>query len=164
MSVHDALPISAGADGAVIVVMPNGHWESTPGEAVRELLTRPIEGLPQREPYFKVVNTTPEAFGDLVAAHHSVLFAVIGNEADTNAIQLMKDRNARDQLFVRIAAMEPGEWVRMLREQGDQLLDRYEIHQRQRIIKRLRSQRDAQAIGKIEEAHGVSIEVPAGFR
>ena len=45
---------------------------------------------------------------------------VIGNDADTNAIQLMKDRNARDQLFVRIAAMEPGEWVRMLREQADQ--------------------------------------------
>lgn len=158
------LPASAGADGEVIVVMPDGHWGSTPGEAVRELLNRPIEGLPQREPHFKVVNTTPEAFGDLVAAHHSVLFAVIGNEADTNAIQLMKDRNARDQLFVRIAAEGPSEWVRLLREQGDQLLHRFETHQRQRIIKRLRNQRDAEVIGKIEEAHGISIEVPAGFR
>ncbi len=157
-------PNAVGGQGEVLVVMTKGHWESAPGAAVRNFLERPIARLPQREGRFKVAHTTPDAFGKLLSAHHNVLYAAIGDAADTNATIYQRDRYAIGQLLVRINAEMPEIWLAQLHEQGDEIVRFFEEHQRNRIISRLSGQMDAAIVSSLRSAHGLTIQVPTGFR
>jgi hypothetical protein len=158
------LPNAIGGQGEVLVVMHKGHWESAPGAAIRNFLEQPIARLPQREPRFKVAHSTPESFGSLLATHHNVIHAVIGPEADTNAVRRTRDVHARGQLLVRISATEPQAWLDLLHSHGIALMDVFEVHQRERIMARLSKQRDAAMVSSLRAAHQLTMEVPSGYR
>lgn len=158
------LPDSAGGQGEVLVVMGKGHWEGEPGAAVRSILEQPLEGLPRREPRFRVAQTTPENFGSLLAVHHSVLLADIGAAADTTGVVRQRDRHARGQYLVRVAAKDPAQWIGLFQQEGYKAADELEAHQRDRLRKRLSGERDAALAGTLKEKYQIELDIPAGYR
>jgi len=158
------LPDAVGGQGEVLVVMAKGHWEGAPGAAVRSVLEQPVQGLPQREPRFKLAQTTPENFGSLLTAHHSVLLAVIGTEADTTAMTRQRDPFARGQLVVRVSSPDPVAWTRTLQQRGDDLATAIEEHQRARVGARLKKERDAALASSLKAQHAIDLDVPGGYR
>lgn len=158
------LPEAAGGQGEVLVVMGKAHWEGEPGAVVRSILEQPLEGMPQREPRFKVAHTTPEHFGTLLTMHHSVLLAEVGAPADTVGLRALRDRYARGQLLVQVAAKDPGAWISLMQQEGYHAADRLEDHQRERTLARVRKERDAALSGTVEARFGVQMVVPGGYR
>jgi hypothetical protein len=160
---QERLPEASGGQGEVLVVMPKGHWEGVPGATVRSLLEQPIDGLPQREARYKVAQCAPDAFGSLLKAHHSVLYASIGGKVDTVAVQLLRDRNAHGQLMVLVSAHDPGTWANMLQRQAGEVNATIEEHQRERVAQRLKRERDAALVSSIRSQHGISVDIPGGY-
>lgn len=158
------LPDAAGGQGEVLVVMAKGHWEGEPGAVVRSILEQPIEGLPQREPRFKVAWTTPENFGTLLAVHHSVLLASIGQNADTTGVRWQRDGHARGQFLVRVSAKDPLTWTGVMQQEGYTAADRLEEHQRTRVGIRLARERDAALVGTLKARHRLTLDIPGGYR
>ncbi len=158
------LPEAVGGQGEILVVMDKGHWEGEPGAKVRTLLERPIPGLPQQEPAFTVAHTTNESFGSLLVTHHNVLLATIRSDVDSSATILRHDVHARGQLVVSIVAKDPINWMNELRERSEDLLSRFEKHQRDRVIARSLGEADRSIISSLESAHALSIQVPGGYR
>ncbi len=158
-----SLPNAVGGEGEVLVVMERRHWEGHAGAAVREVLERPIAGLPQREPHFKVAYSAPEGFGDLLVAHHNVLHAEIGPQVEQKGIVQRKDLHALGQLFVQIKAGTPGEWEELFHENGDALVQIFDRHHRERIMRRLEKTANAGLVDEVEGSHAVRLTIPAGY-
>ena len=159
----DYLPDSAGGQGEVLVVMSKGDWEGQPGATVRSILEQPIEGLPQREPRFKLAQTTPENFGTLLAVHHSVLLAAIGPGVDSVGMQRQRDRHARGQLVVRLAAKDATAWIALMQQEGYNAADLLEEHQRARVGMRLARERDDALVNALQAHHGLRMDIPGGY-
>jgi hypothetical protein len=158
------LPEAAGGQGEILVVMAKGHWEGEPGAVVRSILEQPIEGLPQMEPRFKLAQTTPENFGTLLAVHHSVLLATIGDAADTVAVKRIRDRYARGQLIVHASAHDPVTWMRNVQKHAGEVAQALEDHQRERVSKRLVRERDAALVSSVQAQHHIQLNIPGGYR
>lgn len=158
------LPESAGGQGEILVVMSKGDWEGEPGATVRSILEQPIEGLPQREPRFKLAQTTHENFGSLLAVHHSVLLAVMDPAADSVGMQRQRDRHARGQLVVRLAAKDATTWIQLMQQEGYNAADLLEDHQRARVGMRLVRERDAAVASAVQTHHGIRLDIPGGYR
>jgi len=158
------LPDSAGGQGEVLVVMSNGHWEGEPGAAVRSIFEQAINGLPQREARFKLAQTTPESFGTLLAAHHSVLLAVIDGAVDTVGVVRQRNKYAKGQLLVQISAKDPVSWIGLLQREGYAAADLLEEHQRTRVGMRLARERDAALVSSLKAQYGITLDVPGGYR
>jgi len=157
------IPSSSGAQGEVLVVMSKGHWESEPGALVRGILEQPLVNLPQREPRFKVVQCAPKDFGSLLQTHHTVLLASIG-DSDTATTRPLVDRYARGQLVMQIAAPNATAWNRVFASDADALVAAFELHQLERVAKRLKKERDAELANKVEAYHGVKMDIPGGYK
>jgi hypothetical protein len=56
------LSTSSGNINNVTVVLENDRWEGFIGEALRNTLAAPVDGLPQEEPLFSLNQMPPEAF------------------------------------------------------------------------------------------------------
>lgn len=159
---NETLPDSAGGPEEILVVLSKSHWESEPGVALRRLLEQPMEGMPQREALFRVAQCPPQHFAALLQVHHSVLFANIG--ADSSGYRAMHDVHARGQLLIRIDAADPSAWIALLQEHETAILRGFEEHQRARIARRLKSERDEALSGSIRSALGVHLDIPGGYR
>ncbi len=157
------LPESAGGQGEVLVVMSKGHWEGEPGAAVRSILEQPIEGLPQREPRFKVAQVTLENFGSLLTVHHSLLVAVIDPNEDTLGMQVLRDRYAKGQLIIRMAAKDPVSWIALMQQEGYNAANVIEDHQRQRVGQRLMREKDAVVANKVRDVQHLELDIPGGY-
>jgi hypothetical protein len=155
------LPNASGAQGEVLVVMDKGHWESTPGALVRSVLERPITTLPQREPLFKVVQCTPHNFGSLLRTHHTVLYAVIGN--DTARTGPYMDQYARGQALMQVAATDGATWDRAFAKVAESTVQLFQRHQLERVAKRLAKERDDAVSEQVHSYHGVQLDIPGGF-
>lgn len=158
------LPDAAGGQGEILVVMSKAHWEGEPGATVRSILEQPMDGLPQREPRFKLAQTSPENFGTLLAVHHSVLLSVMDPSADTLGAHRLRDRHARGQLIVRLAANNPGSWIDLMQQEGYNAADALEDHQRARVGMRLVRERDASVVSEVQGHHGIHLDIPGGYR
>lgn len=157
------LPASAGGQGEVLVVMSKGHWEGEPGAALRSILEQPVEGLPQPEPRFKVAQTTFENFGSLLTAHHSVLLAVVDSREDSLGMQVLRDRYAKGQLLIRMAAKDPVSWIALIQKEGYNAASILEDEQRQRVGQRLMRERDATVASKVREMLHLDLDIPGGY-
>lgn len=158
------LPNSVGGQGEILVVMDKAHWEGAPGAAVRELLEQPVAGLPQREPRLQVAHTSPAGFGSLLVAHHNILLAVIGNEADTNAVIRRRNVHATGQLLIQISATDASQWIELFQENSGSTIDLIEGHQRDRIQQRLSKTSDPAIEKALKNIHDLTLPVPTGFR
>lgn len=158
------LPAAGGAQGEVLVVMANGHWEGEPGAALRSILEQAVDGLPQREPRFSIAQVPPEGFGQLLSVHHSVVLALVGQEADSTAISYIRNRHARGQVLVQLAAKDPVEWIGLVQRNGDDIFRTLEDQQRTIVMQRLVKERDKALVAAVQEAHQVSMDIPGGYR
>lgn len=156
------LPSSGGGQDEVLVVMAKGPWEGEPGSAVRAILEQPMLGLPQPERQFRVAQCQPKDFSSLLAVHHSVLYCDIG--ADTGAFEARRDVHARGQLLIRLAARNGEAWTESWQEHALDAVRAFEDHQRERIARRLRKERDPAIGGQLMARLGIDLDVPAGYR
>jgi hypothetical protein len=159
---RERLPESAGGPEEVLVVMAKGHWESEPGSTVRAQLEQPMPGMPQREALFRVAQCRPQDFASLLQAHHSVLYASIGT--DTTGMRMLRDVHARGQLLIRVAAKTPLEWIALFNAEAPAMADAFLAHQRERIGRRLRQERDEGLCSSMQAAHGFQMDIPGGYR
>ena len=156
------MPDAVGAPDEVLVVMPKGHWEGQPGAVVRSILEQPLEGMPQREPRFRVAQTTPENFGAMLSAHHSVLLAAIG-QSDSVPLRQLRDRSARGQLTIQLTAPDPVSWNARMQQDGEEGASAFEVHHRTRIGARLVKERDKALVSSLRASHGISLDIPGGY-
>ena len=149
---------SSGKINQLAVVIDNSLWEGKVGDALRDNLAAPVEGLPQEEPLFSLSQIPPETFSGFV--RRSRIFIKVENGIDTLAI--VKDQYATPQTGIIISGKNQQQIIDKINESSDSIIDvlkATEIKEKQRRIKK-----SPESDEELEETFGISLKFPTAYR
>ena len=86
------LPGYAGQVGEVIVVINTSLWDGQTGSEIRSVLEESQYGLPQEEPYFKVIQVTESNFNRVLNTHRNVVWIQVSDTVTKD--QFLFNKNA----------------------------------------------------------------------
>lgn len=158
------LPDSSGAVGEIVVVMPMVHWQGEPGKAVRALFGQAVEGLPQRESRFTLINYTPTDFPKMVRSHRNILIAEFGAEYNQAGIGEEFEKWSTDQQVIRLVGPDAQTWLALFQKEADDILKRFEEKELLRLQKQQRRRVDNGLRQKVSDEFGLSINIPKDFQ
>jgi len=128
------VPESSGNINNLSVVVDNSLWESSVGEAIRNVLAAPLEGLPQDEPIFSLSQMPPQVFSGFATKNRTVLKIEKGNPATT---KVLTDKFAKPQTLVLVKGNTNEEIVEQLNSNAEKIISAFqktEITEKQRRI------------------------------
>lgn len=150
---------SEGRINHISVVIDNENWKGRLGEAVREVLTTPVYGLPQDEPTFNINQIPPHVFTDFITRTRTVLKIEMGKPLGI----IIKDNvYAQPQKVILVTGKTKDEVIALLNENSNKIIETFkniELRERQRLIRK--SLFNAKAI---KDKLGINIEFPSAYR
>lgn len=152
------LPDSAGPINNVSIVIDNELWKNTVGEALRDILAAPIDGLNQEEPLFSLNQIPPQVFTSFAKESRNTLKIEQG-PAD---FKIIKDAFARPQTMVVLSGKDIAEIKMQIDKHEAQIVKAFkasDIRKTQNDHKK--ALQNAQVI---EESLGIEIGFPSTFR
>lgn len=153
------LTTSSGNINNITVVVDNEYWEGSIGEALRNVLAAPVDGLPQEEPLFSLNQMPPQAFTGFVRKNRLFVMVEQGKPA---AFKIYQKPFASPQTGIVISGENMSEIVELIHENGEEMvsiLKRTEIKEKQRRI-----QKALKDDSKLKEELGVSLKFPTAYR
>ena len=157
------LPNITGSSGEVIVVINKTFWQGDIGKILAEILTQPVNGLPQHEPMFNVIQVTPGGFAKIFHSHRNIIFVRADSQYDKPEITVERDKWAASQLILNIQAPSREGLQQVLEEKGQMLTDKVNVTERERWMRYYRRFMDSPAYQKLTEKHHLMLTVPSSF-
>ncbi|MFC4722859.1 DUF4837 family protein [Geojedonia litorea] len=128
------VPNSSGNINNVSVVVDNLLWEDNVGEAIRDVLAAPLEGLPQDEPIFDLSQMPTQVFSGFTTKNRTILKIEKGKPADT---KILSDVYAKPQVLALITGETNTEIIEQLNSNAEKIIDAFkkvELKEQQRRI------------------------------
>ena len=152
------LPESSGKINHLTVVSTNDQWNGSLGDAVREILAAPVDGLPQEEPLFTMSQIPAKVFSGFAAQNRTVLKFEKGD----SSFSIKEDEYARPQKVVVIIGNNDDELIDQLKNNSEKIIKEFkaaEIKEKQRRINK-----SLQKIDDIENNLGVTLNFASAYR
>jgi hypothetical protein len=73
----NTLPVATGSPYEVYVVLPEGQWTSEAGNAIRNVFTSEMVGLPQKEQNFRFSFVDPQHFDNIIKPVRNIMFVEV---------------------------------------------------------------------------------------
>jgi hypothetical protein len=181
------LPASTGKSGDVLVLMDSTQWKSELGEAVRNIFSSEVSGLPRNEPVFKVIWVHPSSKIKLLTQIRNLVyvFALDQSSAGTRSITqnlseetiknikadssfyLVNKKNeySRGQEVMYLFGNTTQELIHHLKRDGARIQDFFNNVEKQRMmasINKTSSTRNHTAL--LQKEYQISLHFPAGFQ
>ena len=150
---------SSGNINNLSVVIDNNLWEGNVGEAIRDVLAAPLDGLPQDEPLFNMSQIPPAVFSGFVTRNRTVFKVEKGGEA---SVKIASDVFARPQKLVLITGKTDQEIIQQIQDNSQKIISAFkseEIKEKQRRIKLSLHKNN-----NLKERLGVSLNFPTAYR
>ena len=115
---------ASSATNEVLVVMDENAWENgEAGRAIFDLLNSPVEGLPQREPNFRILQVAPENFTATFKMARNILLPDISNLYSKPSISSELDKYAVGQVIMTIKAPDTATFVDYVNRNTKSIVD-----------------------------------------
>ena len=124
---RSALTGKVGAAGEIVVVCDEGVWNGAPGDTLRAIFRQSFPVLPQYEPWFDLLHLDPESFDRFWKPHRNIIVLELADRADTQIpeVKILKEKYAREQLYVVGKAREPAALAEALYARSAELLSAF---------------------------------------
>lgn len=153
------LPDASGAISNVSVVAENDLWHGRVGEAIRNVLAKPIYGLPQDEPTFTISQIPPAVFSGFVTKNRTVLKIEMGKDA---GITIADDVYAKPQKVIVISGKTKERIIELLNENESKIID---IFRNAELTERLHQMsKSPHTFDVIKEKLGLTIDFASVYR
>lgn len=153
------VPKSSGNLYNVSVVVDNELWKGNVGDAIRDVLTTVVPGLPQPEPMFDINQIPPQVFSGFAAKNRIVLKI---EQSDKSEIKIATDAYAQPQKVVVVSGPSDSKIIEVLKSNKDKILDTFknqEIEARQTL-----TNNSLHTNNNIEKKLGISVKFPSIYR
>jgi hypothetical protein len=150
---------SSGNINNISVVVDNILWEDNVGEAIRNVLAAPLEGLPQDEPIFSISQMPTQVFSGFTTKNRTVLKIEKGKPASTT---IYKDVYAKPQSVIVVSGQTNAEIIDQLNTNAEKIVLTFknsEIKEKQKRIEL--SLFDDKPL---KEVLGISLKFPSVYR
>ncbi len=153
------LPDASGASNNVSVVTENDLWDGRVGEAIRNVLAKPIYGLPQDEPTFTISQIPTSVFSGFVTKNRTVLKIETNKEA---GITISDNVYAKPQKVIVVSGKTKEEIIDVLKANETKIID---IFRNEELSERLRQMaKSPHNFETIKEKLGLTIEFASVYR
>jgi len=153
------LPDASGAINNVSVVTENDLWDGRVGEAIRNVLAKPIYGLPQDEPPFTISQIPTSVFSGFVTKNRTVLKIETNKEA---GITISDNVYAKPQKVIVVSGKTKEEIIDVLKANETKIID---IFRNEELSERLRQMaKSPHNFETIKEKLGLTIEFASVYR
>ncbi|MDG5491086.1 DUF4837 family protein [Psychroserpens sp. SPM9] len=153
------VPESSGQINNLVVVAENQLWENNVGEAIRDILAAPVEGLSKEEPQFTMSQMPTQVFSGFARYNRTVLKIEKGKEAGT---KIATDAYARPQTMVVITGQTNDEIIEEIKANAPKIINAFkktELTERQR-----RTSKSLFNDSPLKDKLGVSLKFPTAYR
>lgn len=150
---------SQGKINDISVVIDNESWKGRVGEAIRDVLTAPVYGLPQDEPTFNINQIPPQVFTDFITRTRTVLKIEMGKKA---GMAIKDNVYAKPQKVILVTGKTKDDVIAVLKENAAKIIETFrgiELAQRQNLIRKALYNSHV-----ITEKLGVNIEFNNAYR
>lgn len=152
-----------GAPYEVLVVCNGRDWESSLGEALRNLFATPVPAINQNEPMFNVVRITANDFKGLLPSYRNILNVVVSPNVEQCAVLARYDVESAPQIVLTFQGPSHEAMIDYLNANGESLLQVLEIAERNRTIE-FAEQHGVKALEDIvRKQFGVEMHIPDGY-
>ena len=152
---------STGRINHVLVVIKNSDWDGEVGNAIRNIVTTPVEGLPQEENQFSINQVSPKAFNNLFKRTRNILF--VGYDSITNFYS-NKNIYANPQITLTILGKNKEDLINNINSHKDEFISVFKtndlkLYQR-KITKDHHKVKNTDTFNK----HGFNLKIPKNYR
>lgn len=144
-----------------VLIVANKSWLSHgDGIEFRNIVERPIKGLPQPEPNFHVTSINPRDYKGKFTIYANILVADINKDYDEAKLDIRYDVNAKSQVIIVAAAPSSSKLMSLLENKKDSILNIFvknEIDSERRILKKTHSNKVLESSQKM---FGISMYAP----
>lgn len=150
---------SSGNLNMVNIVSENQLWDGKLGENIRNVMAQDAEGLPQKEPLYKLRHIPNNAFTGFAKKNRTFLKFDIGEK---KKITFAKDSFARPQLGIFIKGRNKDELISTFRENHNKILsaiNNTEINEKWR-----RMNKSLEDDTEIKNRLGITLKFPTAYR
>ena len=150
---------SSGILNMINIVTENQLWESELGETIRSKMASDAEGLPQREPLYKLRHIPTKAFTGFAKKNRTFLKFGLGRE---NKFNIATDSFARPQTGIFIEGKSVGDLINIFEDNEQKIFDvinETEIKEKWRqMSKSLEDDSD------LKKRFGIEMKFPTAYR
>ena len=152
------IPESSGPLNTVAVVIENEKWEGQLGQAIRDILAAPIDGLPQEEPLFSLTQIPPQVFTGFSRANRDILKI----ESGKAGVTFEDNVYARPQKLIVVSGESVQQIIQQLEANAKTIVRAFkaeEIAEKQRRIRK-----SLYPATSLKEKLGVEIQYSTAYR
>lgn len=154
---------SQGRPYELIIAAAQPLWQGEVGDSLRALMAAPIPYLPQQEPEFDVLRTTPDGFKNIVAEHRNILKVLVDPTLSEAAVGVAYDVTASPQIVLTLQGPTERSLVDYLAAHGDKMVQVLKMAERDRAIAYAKKFGMPGIEQAIKESFGVTMHVPKGY-
>ena len=150
---------SSGTINSLSIIIDDSLWKNEVGESLREVLTKPVTGLPQEEPLFSLNHIPPAAFSGFTRTRR-IFIKIEGKEKPH--FEMVKDSFASPQVGFVIGEPDTKTITDLIEENSREIIATFKKTESkanvQRISKSLKSSKT------LEETFGLNLKFPSVYR
>lgn len=154
---------ATGKSSEILVVCEKSQWDGPIGEAIRSVFGAEMEGLPESESRFAMVNIPYNSFTKFLQPHRNIFIVDINPEYGKTKSTARQNIWSHPQRVVEIKAGSDSAFIRYFRKYGEAISLLYEQNERNCYHAAHSLDRDVKAESIIEKETGLKMMIPAGF-
>lgn len=145
-----------------LMIVGNGNvWKDTIGRRIFEIFDQEMPGLPQSEPLFNILFLETQNFTDIVKPMRNLLFFHVDSTQYTQGkVSFSKNRWANTQAIVKITAPTKEEFLKVLNEKSQAIIDFYVAQECERNILYFERYRESSMIKLMKDSMNISLKIP----
>lgn len=155
------MPAATGQPYEVLVVCNNDLWEAPTGRALFDVLDTDVPGLPQSERSFRISQTPPEAFGNLLKPMRNIIEVKIDPAQYTQTkFKFTRDKYASSQIIMTIQSPDVVDFADYVSRNGQTIIDFFTSTEMNRELNNLQKKHNTVFMDSIRKKFGCELYLP----
>ena len=152
---------SSGRAYELLVVVDHGVWDRAAGRALHDALDSDVPGLPQSEPSFRIMYTSPKDYDSTLKLIRNIIIVDIQDIYTKGSFKYAKDVYANPQMILTIQAPNEEEFGKFVEENKKTIVDFFTRAEMNRQITLLEDKHSNFISNKVDSLFGCNIWLPS---
>jgi len=156
-------PNSTGKGSEILVVCDKVLWDGSVGNEIRQALTKEMEGLPESEPEYTLINVPFASFSRFLQTHRNVLIVEINPSNGKGGIESQKNTWSRPQRVIKVLAGSDTAFMRVFTQYKPAIRELFNQNERARFAAQNALSRNLKAEEALLKELGIRMVISSDF-
>ncbi len=156
-------PPVSGKAGEVLLIVEDHFWKTSVGDSLQNVFLAEYPLLPQREPYFDLVQIPSKAFSDIFRSHRNIVQVEISSRVAKAKMEVKRNVWASPQLFIKISAPDQESFIQLFERKKDQIVRIIETTEQKRLLTNYIKYEEIGITRRLREDYNILLTVPKGY-